>query len=492
MNKTLRLLSLSLAFLVCVVAQAQSVGWLQINQTTTSEGAEFYVDGKYVTDVPAKVALAPGRHSVILKKPLYLDYKASVTIVSGETSSLSLEMEKNYNYVSISAPLDAQILLDGKVIGVSKWSGNLECGEYMLQAKKEGYLPSSMKLKVEMGRSMTVTLPGMKPVEGRLTVECNLDDCRVYVDGSYVGNTPLKTNVRIGDHLVKVGLPDGASQEKMVTIVEGRTTAATFEGEYIYPVSLTTNISTAKMQIDGRFYEYVNVPKSLAAGKHEVRVMSDGYKGCKKTINVTEGTNDEYFKLKEYMLGADIFQWGLYCNMGYQIARCPGLEFGFGMFLSGFNMEYSGSLGLQQFIFPFMYTDGNLSEYKYRPNLWNIKFGWGLPIGTRLRFTPQLGFGKATFSGTCLSDTEYGYSADLGESYEKVKCGVFTPGARIDIAIAKWLSIYANPSYVLPFKSMNNQSDILQYMVYEYPGLERYLRGFNVSVGLSFNLNMDL
>lgn len=490
MNKTLRLLSLSLAFLVCVVAQAQSVGWLEINQTTTSEGAEFYVDGKYVTDVPAKVALAPGRHSIVLKKPLYLDYKSSVTIVSGETSSLSLEMEKNYNYVSISAPLDAQILLNGKVLGAGQWYGSLECGEYMLQAKKEGYLPSSMKLKVEMGRSMTVTLPDLKPVEGRLTVECNLDDCMVYVDGRYVGNTPLKTNVRIGDHCVKVDLPNGASQEKMVTIVEGKTTAATFEGEYIYPVSLTTNISTAKMQIDGRFYEYVNVPKSLAAGKHEVRVMSDGYKGCKKTINVTEGSNAEYFKLKEYMLGANIFQWGLYCNMGYQIARCPGLEFGAGVFFAGFNMEFSGSVGLQKLPYSFMSYDYEQVDYVYRPNLWNFKFGWGLPIGTRFRFTPQLGFGQATFSGRCITHSDSGYSADLGSSYKAVKCGVFTPGARVDIAIASWLSIYANPSYIVPLKSVENRSEVLQFMLNETPSLEKYISGFNISVGLSFNLNL--
>lgn len=492
MNKTIRLLSFSIAFLVCVMAQAQSTGWLQINHTTASEGAEFYVDGKYVTDVPAKVAIESGKHTVVLKKPLYLDYKASVNITKGETTTLSITMEKNYNYVSITAPLDAQILVDDEVVGVGKWSGNLECGEYVIKAKKEGYLPSSMKLKVDLGRSMAVTLPELKPVEGRLTVESNLDNCRVYIDGRYIGNTPLKTAVRIGDHCVKVEQSDGRTQEQMVTVVEGKTTTSRFEGQHVYPVSFTTNVADARLQIDGRLYEYANAPKSLTAGKHEVIVHSEGYKECKKTINVKDDNNTEHFKLKEYMLGQNIFQWGAYANIGYQIMRCPGLEFGFGMFLSGFNMEYSGSLGLQQFIFPFSSSDGGQSEYEYRPNLWNIKFGWGIPIGTRLRFTPQLGFGKATFSGKCLSDTEYGYSADLGESYDKVKCGVFTPGARIDIAIAKWLSIYANPSYVLPLKSMDNQSDILQYMVYAYPGLERYLRGFNVSVGLSFNLNMDL
>ena len=478
-----------LAFLVCVVAQAQSVGWLQINHTATSEGAELYVNGKYITDVPAKVALAPGRQSVVLKKPLYLDYKASVTIVSGEVSTLSLEMEKNYNYVSITAPIDAQIVLDGKVLGAGKWYGNLECGEYTLQARKEGYMPSSMKLKVELGRTMTVALPELKAVEGGLTVGCNQDNCMVYVDGRYVGNTPLKTNVRIGDHCVKVDLPNGTSQEKMVTIVEGKVTAVQIEGQPIYPVSLTTNISDVEMQIDGRFYDYVNIPKTLTAGKHEVRVTSDGYKGCKRTINVVEGDNEEYFKLKRYMLGEDIFQWGLYCNMGYQIKRCPGLEFGVGAFFAGFNMELSGSLGLKKFDYQFTY-DGDRVEYKYQPNLWNIKFGWGLPIGTRFRFTPQLGLGQAKFSGTCITETEYGYPYDLGTSYESIKCGVFTPGARVDIAIARWLSIYANPSYVMPLKSLDKQSEVLQLMVYDSPMMEKYLRGFNISVGLSLNLNL--
>ena len=102
MKKIIKLLSISIALLACVTAQAQSVGWLEVERTATSEGAELYVDGKYVTDVPAKITLSVGKHEVIFKSPLYLDYKASVNITKNLTSTLSIEMQKNYNYVTIS------------------------------------------------------------------------------------------------------------------------------------------------------------------------------------------------------------------------------------------------------------------------------------------------------------------------------------------------------------------------------------------------------
>ena len=62
----------------------------------------------------------------------------------------------------------------------------------------------------------------------------------------------------------------------------------------------------------------------------------------------------------------------------------------------------------------------------------------------------------------------------------------------MDIAIARWLSIYANPSYIVPLKSVEKRSEVLQLMLNETPSLEKYISGFNISVGLSFNLNMDL
>ena len=448
MKKIMKLLSISLALLACVTAQAQSVGWLEVERTATSEGAELYVDGKYVTDVPAKITLSVGKHEVIFKSPLYLDYKASVNITKNLTSTLSIEMQKNYNHVTISAPLDVQILLNGKLIGIGNWSGNLLTGEYNLEAQKEGYFPHCMKLNVQVGESMSVKLPELKPIKGKLTVESNMTPCKVYIDQRLVGSTPLTASLVIGDHCVGITLPDGSTQEKMVTIVADKTTTVNFEGQAMHPVSFTYNVSEGTIQIDGRLYELNDIPYALTAGKHNVRVISDGYKTCKRSINVKEGSNTNNFKLKKYMFGKGLNTSGLYANVGYQVTRYPGFEFAIGSYILGLNTEISASLGTSE-----------------NPNYWAFKFGWALPMGTRLRLTPQLGFGQSTARDSYFD----GY-----------KCAIFTPGARADIAIANWLSIYANMSYMMPMSA----DDPL------FAANVLHLSALNVSVGLSFNLNL--
>lgn len=490
MNKTLKFLNFLLAILICVVAQAQSVGWLQVNHTATSEGAELYVDGKYVTDVPAKVALSAGKHKIVLKKSLYLDYTASMNIKGGETSTLSIDMDKNYNYVTVKAPLDAQIVLGSKILGVGSWSGNLECGDYQLQAHKKGYRPSAMMLTVTTGRSITVTLPELTPIQGYISVDSNAQGCSVYVDGRFMGKTPLKTSVCIGDHCVKVEMPNGQTREQMVTVNEGKTAKLDFAGKNMYPISYTTNVKDAKFQIDGSIYEYHSLPKTLEEGRHNVRVMSHAHKDCKRNVNVKNDSNIEHFKLREYALGRGYKQFSMYANLGYQICRCPGFEVGGGLFLYGFNVELEYGIGFNAFNYThteeynsFYSTSYVYHDYKYRSNYTTVKFGYGIPVGTRFRAVPQVGVCKHTFVGKDLS------GRDDYDKYAEVKSALLYVGGRIDVAVNKWLSIYTTPAYITPGKSFE-PSEKLQPMLLENDHLAKYLKGFSISVGVSFNLNL--
>lgn len=490
MNKTLKFLNFLLAILVCVVAQAQSVGWLQVSHTATSEGAELYVDGKYVTDVPAKVALSAGKHNIVLKKSLHLDYMASMNLKEGETSTLSVEMEKNYNYVSVVAPLDAQIVLDSKILGAGKWSGNLECGEYQLEARKKGYKPSTMTLTVTTGRSIAVTLPKQVPIMGYISVDSNVQGCSVYVDERYMGKTPLKTEVCIGDHCVKVKMPNGQTKEQMVTVDEGKVTKLDFAGKNMYPISYTTNVKDAKFQIDGSIYEYHSLPKTLEEGRHNVRVVSPKYKDCKRNVYVKNDSNIEHFKLREYAFGRGYKQGSVYANLGYQVCRCPGFEVGGGFCVYGFNVEMDYGIGFNAFNYThveevrdYYSTSYNYLDYKYRSNYCTIKFGYGIPVGTRFRALPQVGVCKHTFVGKDLSGLDY------YDKYAEVKSNLFYVGGRIDVAVNKWLSIYTTPAYITPSKS-SEPSEILQSMLLENDYLAKYLKGFSISIGVSFNLNL--
>lgn len=114
-------MTLVTAMLCAVIVNAQSVGWLKITTDEPSKGAFLYVDGQYVSDVPATVALTAGAHKIAVKKDLYLDQELNVTIQANKVVEQSVNLVKNYSDVTISSPVSgASIYVDGIYVGSEK------------------------------------------------------------------------------------------------------------------------------------------------------------------------------------------------------------------------------------------------------------------------------------------------------------------------------------------------------------------------------------
>lgn len=471
-----KLLLLFFALCAGLSANGQSVGWLEFKKTASSEGAEVYVDGKYVTDIPSKIMLPAGNHEIVVKRDLYLEHKASVKIESGKDASMSVNLEKNYNYVTFTVPMHAKIRINGKVVGVRTWSGNLECGEYKVEVEKPGHVSTITMVEVVVGPGQNVVLPVPRAIKGDLRVTSDVDGAMVYLDGSYIGTTPLQTNVVVGDHLVELNGMYVSEEENMVTVAQKGMTEVHFNNREMAQLTVSTNVSDVSLMIDGHNCIRDNAYKT-ELGKHYVSVKADGYKPYSKYVNVKSGDNKEYVKLKEYKFGESLTESGLYAGVGYQIMRFPGLEFSLGGYILGFNVQLDVATGLKKTQnITFMGSEES-TTYRYRPNSWNFKMGWGFPIGTMMKATPQIGFGQVRFKGKCAD--EYGQ-----EEYDKIKQGIFNVGARLDIALVRHIALYVNPTYSVGM----GQNDLLKIMKDSIPVIDRWTSGFNISAGVCFYL----
>ena len=202
-------------------------GWLQI-EGKNLEDAVVYIDKDRVSGkIPFKTdRLASGRHIVQVFKDKYKPYEQEVIISDNQTSFLLPILEPNFAHVILEAMEGAEILVRGELVGVSRWEGDLEYGEYTIETRKASHYSQIKNFTiVEDGDLLKkINLPDPLPKCGSLRVEVLPLGSDIYLDGVKVGVTPkVISSILEGVHNVEICAEGRASLKKVVTIVEKET-----------------------------------------------------------------------------------------------------------------------------------------------------------------------------------------------------------------------------------------------------------------------------
>lgn len=67
---------------------------MALNVSTTPEGAQVFIDGRFAGETPAEIDLLEGEHSIRVTLAGYREAIRSVEAVAGETETLSVELEE--------------------------------------------------------------------------------------------------------------------------------------------------------------------------------------------------------------------------------------------------------------------------------------------------------------------------------------------------------------------------------------------------------------
>lgn len=117
--------------------------------------------------------------------------------------SLAVKSDKAHIIVSVSG--DYEIYIDNEYKGNSSWSGVVATGVHTFEARKDGYESTSIRRNVKpASESQTFELATPMPKWGAIEVGGIPVNAKVYIDGTYVGRTPLKMPVLVGERKVEV------------------------------------------------------------------------------------------------------------------------------------------------------------------------------------------------------------------------------------------------------------------------------------------------
>ena len=282
------------AFLI--VEYAPEPGSIAVTSTPT--GAAVWLDGTetgevtdcLLTDVP------PGDHVVTLTREGYADASAPVTVVSGETAAVALELTTLTGSLAVtSTPEGAAILIDGAETGevTNTTLDGIAVGTHTVTLRKDGYADASAEVAIEYNATASCHLDLVEAI-GSIAVTSTPTGAAIFLDGAETGQTTdvTLTGVPAGEHTVTVTKPGYADATATVTVEHDKTVPVHFG--LVPPtgsILVTSTPDGARVFLDGlETGEMTNATLvNVLPGEHTVRLELDGYLDAEETVTVTAG-----------------------------------------------------------------------------------------------------------------------------------------------------------------------------------------------------------
>ena len=145
--------------------------------------------------------------------------------VAGEKVEKRISLTADTATVSLTAPDNAEIWVNGSKRGVGSWQGTLTCGTYIFEARKDGHESGKLSRQITAGgTTQRYELPAPTPIVGSLLVSGVPITADVALDGKAVGTIPLKlSDVLIGKHTLTVSKSGYQTDKQTITITKGET-----------------------------------------------------------------------------------------------------------------------------------------------------------------------------------------------------------------------------------------------------------------------------
>ena len=222
--------------------------------TVEPKSSAVTIDGQlYVAEDGVVVALLQsGQHTYKAEARGYHSQSGTIT-VAGAKIERTITLKGDFATVTLTADSGVDIYVNDKKVGTTTWSGKLNSGLYIFEARKSGYRTQSLTRQITSDpASQRYTLPALAPIYGSADITSSPAMADITLDGKLVGRTPLQLdNLLVGQHKITVSKSGYQPYTTTVTVAEGKT--ATVNATLTKQTSQTAS-SSGKIYKVGDYY----------------------------------------------------------------------------------------------------------------------------------------------------------------------------------------------------------------------------------------------
>lgn len=265
----------------------------------TDIDSDIYIDEQYKGKGKWSGRIFDGAHFVEVKKDKHRTISKNLNLVLGKDVNIEIEApEPITGMLDISSvPVKADIYINGKHYGTTpRIISDLLIGDYTMKLEKQGCASVTKIITIEENTTLAIKeeLANGKEV----VIKTDTSGDKVYIDGNYVGTTPLTTNLSYGKHEVKVTRENQAATKT----VEVKMTPEKEEFLLVFGelIRITSDDKGDEVYVDGMKVGETPVDVDFSIGKHEVEVRRGKlYETRTLTIDKNSSTSYSFVPKKE-------------------------------------------------------------------------------------------------------------------------------------------------------------------------------------------------
>jgi len=272
----------------------EPLGALLTIASTPVDGAEITIDGESSGVTPAHdIELGAGEHTVEIVAPLHLPYQTTVVFEPGEAPrELEAVLVPNWAPLTVATfPSNAEVSLDGAVVGSTPFEHRIETGERMIEIRRQAFKSFSRRIQVSAGEAVDLGLIRLVPVDGRLAVTSDPTGATVTVNGVFRGTAPLAIDLAPGaTYEVTVSMAGRSTFTSGIEISSDRRSEVRAKLELLSgEVSVTSLPPRAQILIDSVPSGTTDQTLELEARPHQIEIRLDGYVPYRTTLTPEPG-----------------------------------------------------------------------------------------------------------------------------------------------------------------------------------------------------------
>ncbi|MCX6693458.1 MAG: PEGA domain-containing protein, partial [Methanomicrobiales archaeon] len=275
----------------------------QISISSSPPGAAVYLNGveRGTTNKTIK-DLSPGTYEIKLILAGYQDWKESITLSAGQSTSREVRLSSNppspATLIVSSSPPRAAVYLNGERRGTTNTTiRDLSPGTYEVRLSLSGYQDWKESITLSIGQSISrdVKLSSIPPSYATLPISSSPPGAAVYLDE--VNRGTMNTTIRdlaAGTYEVRLSLSGYQDWKESITLSIGQSISRDVKLSSNPPPAATFSISStppgAAVYLNGVGQGTTNkTMRDLAPGTYEIKLSLAGYQDYKEPITLSAG-----------------------------------------------------------------------------------------------------------------------------------------------------------------------------------------------------------
>ncbi|MCC5604807.1 PEGA domain-containing protein [Nostoc favosum] len=255
--------------------------------------ATVTANGRAVGEAPGELTLPAGTQLLAFDAPRHERLERTVEIEGlGKKQALQVQLVPGYAAVKFeSVPAGAQVLVDGRAVGTTPYTGDLDAGRRAVALAHPEFRTWESMITVKAGEAQTVGPVQLGLPDARLAVRTEPAGADVSVSGAYRGRTPLTLTLAPGAaHEILVTRAGYAPVTRSITLEPKAQQSLALKLEaQLGEIVVQGEPRDAELYVDGRSRGAANQKLSLPSVPHTLEVRKAGLETFRTTLTPRPG-----------------------------------------------------------------------------------------------------------------------------------------------------------------------------------------------------------